>query len=472
MLPIELWQIISEQTKFLSQIRLTQVCKHLYNNLKIYDFTKKCYAKKLDDDIISKHQFMKRLKVIQYNNIKITNIDHLKNLEYLKATYDCNITDAHIINLTNLTTLKIFMNPKIGNVSQLTKLKTLYLNHDSRIIRDIGGLINLTELNTECNDKLLGIDMLTNLKILYMTDNNANLNGLTNLETLHLGYNEHITNLNHLVNLKHLYLKNGNFPTVNPGIDKLTNLEFLNISHNMFINDLNSLVNLNTLIANECDNITDESIKKLVNLTRLEINYSQIKNVNHLTKLEILSMYGNDKIIEISNLERLSSLNFGGKDNKISNLELNKLTNLKILSISNDLKITDLKSLNLKELIIKHSCRIGNREIKHLIYLEKLSVNSYRGITNLNYLTNLKELVASHSCSITNSSINKLNKLKILNVDYNSNVTNINHLTNLRELCACGETCGIDNAGISQLKKLRSILSLGNKKITITDDDL
>src|SRR5271166_1945917 len=110
MLHIELWDLIRRDIDFLDEIRLTQVCRHFYAKIEIYDLSKSSYAEKLNDDIISRYQFITRLRIVQHvDNMRITKIDHLQNLRHLFALSDCGISNVHISSLTKLETLVVSM---------------------------------------------------------------------------------------------------------------------------------------------------------------------------------------------------------------------------------------------------------------------------------------------------------------------------------------------------------------------------
>src|SRR5437016_1685659 len=114
----DMWQEILERTDFLSQIRLTQLCKYFYDNLKIYDFLNINYQYLwlLSDNIIKNYPFIKKLYAYENTNITDAGIKHLNlhtlisphnkkitdkgikhmSLHTLDARYNCNITDDGI----------------------------------------------------------------------------------------------------------------------------------------------------------------------------------------------------------------------------------------------------------------------------------------------------------------------------------------------------------------------------------------
>src|SRR5438309_1055043 len=115
MMPIEIYQVILERSNFLSQIRLTELCKYFHNNLKIYDFIN--INKKITDEGIS-HMNLHILDAEGNSKITDKGISHMK-LHTLNAASipwienaSSNITDNGIKNM-NLHELYAHSNTKI-----------------------------------------------------------------------------------------------------------------------------------------------------------------------------------------------------------------------------------------------------------------------------------------------------------------------------------------------------------------------
>ena len=122
-LPLELYQIILEQLKFRSQIRIRLLSRKLYK-LEIYDFYNipQKYIKRLSDKILKLYPFIKKLNVC--DNYKVTNVNHMTNLKILGALGDCGIDDNGIKDL-NLIELDAGYNPRIKNINHMTNLRKL-----------------------------------------------------------------------------------------------------------------------------------------------------------------------------------------------------------------------------------------------------------------------------------------------------------------------------------------------------------
>src|SRR5438445_7153922 len=107
---IELYQEILDRTDFLCQIRLSQLNRYLYDNLKICDFHNidSKYLKILSDNILKNYKYVKKLNAYYTHNITDKGISHM-NLHTLDASFSCTITDRGISHM-NLHTLNASSN--------------------------------------------------------------------------------------------------------------------------------------------------------------------------------------------------------------------------------------------------------------------------------------------------------------------------------------------------------------------------
>ena len=113
---LDLLNLIFNKLDFLNQIRLKQVCKFYYNNLHIIDLYNidYKYKKLLNDEILKNYHYIKYLDV--WNNPKIKNISHMKNLKKLDCSFQCEISDEDI---KDLCLIKLYTrgNPRIKNIN-------------------------------------------------------------------------------------------------------------------------------------------------------------------------------------------------------------------------------------------------------------------------------------------------------------------------------------------------------------------
>ena len=132
-LSVKLWTIIFDCLDLKTQIRFTQTCKKVKDNIFITDLCNILWEKryKLNGEIVKKYPNITRLDAMgdcgigdddliglnlvelnAHNNEKIKNINHMTNLRILDASCECGIDDNSLIGL-NLYKLCTECNPKI-----------------------------------------------------------------------------------------------------------------------------------------------------------------------------------------------------------------------------------------------------------------------------------------------------------------------------------------------------------------------
>ena len=126
-IPIELFQLILEQSKFRTQIRFRCVNKMFHAKLEIHNLSaiNQKYLKLLTDDILRLHPTATSLCIV--NNPNITNINHMTKLKKLFIVGECNIDNVGISNV-NVKYLNLKYYQKITNVSHMSNLEILYAN--------------------------------------------------------------------------------------------------------------------------------------------------------------------------------------------------------------------------------------------------------------------------------------------------------------------------------------------------------
>ena len=197
-LPIEIWQCILNSLDFKSQIIMRMVCKLFYEKLEIWDFNNISfiYTEKFTDTILLAYPFIRYLYAAR--NQMITNVNHLTNLQILRAWgTSCGISDNGIKNI-DLIFLDVDDNPKITNVNHLTNLQKLWAGGTDCGIDDNGiKNLNLIELHADNNPKITNVNHLTNLQKLWATGycgiDDTGIKDLKNLIELHANYNPKIT---------------------------------------------------------------------------------------------------------------------------------------------------------------------------------------------------------------------------------------------------------------------------------------
>lgn len=260
------------------------------------------------------------------------------------------------------------------------------------------------------------------------------------LQELHCCYNKNIYDIGHLnKTLKKLYCR-GESKISQKCIDKLTNLEMLDCSYNENIFNVNHLAYV--LIELNCSSEEEqlwiyehyEGRKKLANSGITQ------DGILKLEKLKILKCRNNRNIYSVNHMhDTLEELDCSGDNNNI-----------------NDIGICMLKKLR------------------------KLCCNYNRNIENLDIFSETLEVLrcCGGCCGVNQESINKLKKIIKLHCSYNPNIYSVNHLSDtLEELYINsvkfidyedhrnGTICGINQEGISGLKKIRKLDCSDNDKI-------
>ena len=204
-IPIELFQLILEQSDFLTQIRFRCVDKLFYTKLEIHDFwnIKAKYSKLLTDEILQLHSFVTDLTIV--DNPNITNINHMTRLKKLFIFGKCNIDNTGISNV-NVKYLNLRYYDKITNVNHMSILEILYANSRTCGIDNAGiANLNLVALYAADNTKITNVNHMTNLQVLEASGTcGIGDDGIRNLNLIKLdaGYNKKITNVNHMTRLE------------------------------------------------------------------------------------------------------------------------------------------------------------------------------------------------------------------------------------------------------------------------------
>src|SRR5438445_107159 len=127
-IPIELYQEILERSDFKCQIRLTQLCKYLSNNLKIYDFFHiyPTYLNILSNNILKNYKYIKKIFIYDNNNITDEGISHM-NLHTLYTHTKSKITDNGIKNMDLHTLYTSSNNITDDGIKHMMHLKNIRL---------------------------------------------------------------------------------------------------------------------------------------------------------------------------------------------------------------------------------------------------------------------------------------------------------------------------------------------------------
>lgn len=138
----------------------------------------------------------------------------------------------------------------------------------------------------------------------------------------------------------------------------------------------------------------------------------------------------------------------------------------KIRSQLNIIHINNTVSRNVYVYNLRCKSTTRQYDIEKYIFrkLQKLNVNDNYHIIDVSHLNDtLVELYCANS-NINQICIDEMKNIKILDCSYNYMIHDVNHMKKLEILYCCGESCGINQNGISNLE-IKKIYHTGNNKI-------
>ena len=123
-LPVDVQQIILEYSEFDVQLKLINLCKENYDNLKI----RKLNHRKITQNILYQKKY-DSLEILNVSdNSKIFDVSHLKNtLIELNCSYFCAINQKGIQQLTKLKKLNAWNNSKITDVNHFLRYFNFFI---------------------------------------------------------------------------------------------------------------------------------------------------------------------------------------------------------------------------------------------------------------------------------------------------------------------------------------------------------
>ena len=481
---IDVISIIAEYADQYAVFSMKLCDKYCYNNINYYSFKLprrfKSWdqlkyikildaSKNLNDDLYE--------KIAQMNLIKLTinydiNLTLPPNLTYLNFTNTSWIR-LDLLENTKLTHLVIDSDRvrDIKNVENQLKYLMITNVHFNLDNLDNLQLSNIESLHIPYGTHTRGIknmarfaEKLKELSIQYDIDN---INQFKNLTKLYLRRCDSIRDLNSLIKLKCLELfKCSNI--CNDGIKSLINIERLIVcdDDDVKITDINHMTKLRYLRIDKCKHL---HFDKCVNITELIINSSEPISLNHmknLTKLDIRSSFTNENIKDLYHVESLilrdniniNDVNHMHKlkvlilygNNIFDNDSFKYCVDIEELNIENNKYITNINHLTKLRKLNASNSQLTDDGIKECKNIVNLRIESKTYITDISHLYKLRKLYTSHNDNINNEMLKPLVNLQKLSVNYCKNVTDINHLTDLYWLKACGK-CGLGKDGISNL---------------------
>ena len=283
------------------------------------------------------------------------------------------------------------------------------------------------------------LSSLTKLDLGKAIITNTELRLLVNLVDFRCRDNPHIGSLNHLRQLKVLDVSGTGIKQGQ--IDRLYGLQELYCARTTNILDVNFALDLKVL------DISNSRVEQ--------------RGINQLTKLEKLLCYNNRGIRKVSQFSQLVYLDIGGSCGVC--FGLGKLTNLHTLHCRNNSRVTHV-SVNLTELDAGGRCGVSQQTIDLLTKLVTINIDNNPRIVNLSKLKHLSNVSIRGKCGVDQKGMVGLD-LIMLDASNNPKVFDVSPFPNLEQLYIEGR-CGV-YAGISTLKKLRTISATGNRKVRL-----
>lgn len=388
----------------------------------------------LSNNRLANIQILSRFKNLKFLNLStnlisdINAISGLKNLQYLYLD-DNKITQIPVLNLQNLSELKIFNN-QITNITNLSSLLAM----------------NLLDLSFNAVENITSIFALNNLIDLKLDNNKvSNLSGIENLKSL--------TKLSITANIiKDLSV-----------FIKIKRIDFLNLSDNN-IDDITFLKNI------EIDKLTLVN-NKIFDLSPL---YNSLKN----GKIKFLNVSGNDLIYPPSKVANGGEINIVGWFDAITTNVNTKIANAieekKVKIDLGNMGITDLSLVpklfefeNLEELILSNVYAEFNLESNEWEPIPSKNNFLKNNIYNIPYeiskLINLKKLIIGGDWNqskkwknrwriVDMNPITKLDNLEYLNLS-NNQIEKFTITRNLPKL----KTIHINNNNIKSISVSKAL---------------
>ena len=214
--------------------------------------------------------------------------------------------------------------------------------------------------------------------------------------------------------------------------------------------DLEHLRQIRTLIISDYKNYDFiPQINKLTNIENLSIygedDYFDLKDISDMYNLKKLALIGFDSIVKINHLNKFRRLNSITIDCYLSEkdiIDLKNCKNLIYLLFDSDFSWNALKHFskikNIKQLVVKQICESDIKYIPKFKKLTRLSLRRSLNLPDTSFLLNLSNLIELDisGCNIDNvSCLSSLTKLTTLDISQNK-LKDISTLSNLKQLRA------------------------------------
>ena len=348
---------------------------------------------------------IKKVSIYNFNNINLTAIFELSNVESLELHgSDYNISG--IEKLTKLETLELYQNSSNSYIAGLNSIKEL----------------DLKSFSIDMNDNIFDLSLISSM---------------TSLQDLSI--DGKISNQNMLWNytqLKKLIIS-ARTKIDFDGIQNLKNLEYLEIGDNYStitqdfdINLVSEMTKLQYLSLNNTNIINLDCLKNLTNLQRLNLRKNKITNISALANLKNLNY------LDLRN----NPININAEENKkVYDMIIQNGGQVEVDEYD-DSEIIEIPDVKLKERLIKYDSidsnndgEISKHEMENLksVYV---SDNVIKSLEGLQYAINLESISFDYcNMNISFEPLYDLTKLKEISIStYNGEVFDISILNNFK----------------------------------------
>ena len=315
----------------------------------------------------------------------------------------------------------------------------MIINVDRDAISSIDEL-NLQHTDSSSDTKikdLTGLENFGNLQTLYLQNNDVStieqLSACESLRILNLASNSNINNNNKsIVNLR-------NLETLNLSNTGLTNIDFLNelyetgycelvvldISDNPKLNNIEGIEKITTLqsLGLSNTNLDDNKTSKLnvlTNLTTLNINGNQIKNIDIVSNLKLLKYFyfNNNKIESLEPLKGKTFYELEFTGNNIKNISaLSSHRTINNLKMDNN-QIEDVSVLSRISMSNEQNLSVNGQKIVRL--LDKSSSGKVNIVLPQIFLASQQsgnKIYSSNELSLTNCELDSTGQNVIVDAD-------------------------------------------------------
>jgi hypothetical protein len=271
----------------------------------------------ITDTTLLKLKKLNSLHLVGENRISNNCLIQLTNLTNLTLSYNNNLRDFKDFKL--LKSLNLKNNITDDEISYLVNLEEYFVPRSSPLTNfALNKLVKLKKLHFCSNISEAFVSILTQITDLY-------LNGGSHPITISENHINKLTNLQKLIIWRRVKTD---------CILELSKLEYLEINNNgLILKSIDNLINLKHIKIFKVDNLSDIKFDKFINLKKLELSFIKIIDISDIKNFDLdLCAIGNIATCGLENLVNLRKLIIYEKENLADDILVN-LTNLTYLKV-------------------------------------------------------------------------------------------------------------------------------------------